>query len=219
MAGQPTPRPHGCAQCGEPHAKCLAHNRAGKPCGQNPADYQDVCKNHGAKNPQALAKAEERKNRASAEAAVATYGDPVEGDPFDLIIEEITRTNGHVLWLGHIIAQMQQDELVWGKSGSEEQAGVGVNGPTASSKTVESAAVNIWLELYKSERAHLVKCCKDAIACGIAERQVRLAEQTGHIIAQVLRATLADPELKLPPAKQAVALRVVSRHLRALPAA
>lgn len=217
MAGQPTLRPHACQRCGEEHPKCLGHRKDGKPCGQNPLDFQDVCKKHGGKSPQALAAADRRRNRAKAEAAVLTYGEAREGDPFDLILEEIARTNGHVQWLAGVVTELRKDDLVWGRTSSEDQDGSGASG--SHTKTVEAAGINIWLQLYQAERAHLLKACKDAIACGIAERQVRLAEQTGHVIAQVLRATLADPELKLPTAIQEIALRVVSRHLRALPAA
>lgn len=168
------------------------------------------CYRHGGCTPQQTKGA----HREMAAAIVATYGEPQEGDPFDIIIAEIARTNGHVLWLGEIIAEMEAEALIWGKT--EESAN---DGPMGGNIEKHAAGVNVWLQLYREERTHLVKVCKEAISVGIAERQVRLAEQTGQILAQVLKATLADPELGLAPALQEVALRVVSRHLRALPAA
>jgi hypothetical protein len=40
---------------------------------------------------------------------------------------------------------------------------------------------------------------------------VRLAERQGEMMAQIVRAALADPELALPPDKQQVALSEIGR--------
>lgn len=217
--------PFDCDRCGQRHERCKGHVTKDdegnlidpRPCNKWPRRGSPVCQMHGGNAPQVIARAKRERNRQKAEAIVSTFGEAREGDPFELILEEIARTNGHVLWLADVVADLEQQDLVWGVTGTEQQDGSGASG--SHSKTSEAAGVSVWLQLYQTERAHLLKACKDAIACGIAERQIQLAEQTGKVIAQVLRATLADPELGLPPDRQEVGLRVVSRHLRALPAA
>lgn len=153
-----------------------------------------------------------------AEAALVTLGLPQDGDPFEILIAEIARTNGHVLWLAGIVAKLDEEDVTWGLTESEIQQGAD---PKTDSyiRTKHGSGVNVWIQLYQAERTHLVRVCKEAIALGLAERQVELAEQMGKIVADVLRATVADPELDLTPTQQGVALRVVSKHLRALPPA
>jgi hypothetical protein len=75
----------------------------------------------------------------------------------------------------------------------------------------------VWLTLYQAERSHLVNVCKAAIACGLAEREVRLAEQQGQLLAELLRAVFSDPALGLTVKQRAAAMTVASQHLRALP--
>ncbi len=60
MTIRPTPRPHECEKCGQPHQKCLAHNNEGTPCNRNPANGADVCPVHGGHAPQVRKAAEGR---------------------------------------------------------------------------------------------------------------------------------------------------------------
>lgn len=59
-----------CRRCGEVHAKCTGHNRAGKACGRPPSPGQKVCTNHGASSPQAKAAVATREVEARAERAL-----------------------------------------------------------------------------------------------------------------------------------------------------
>lgn len=184
---------------------CGATTRAGGTC-RNPAgkgtDHlgHGRCKNHGGSTPN------HRKAGRTAKArdAVATYGLPVEVDPHDALIEEIARTNGHVLWLGDIIADLERGSLIWGitqeKTGGEDWG------------TTHKAAPNVWLELYHRERQHLARVSKAAIDAGIDERRVRLAEDQGQAIVAVLRATLEDLGVDVTPEVAST----VGRHLRAI---
>lgn len=212
-----------CERCGVVHERdgrpaCVGHSsRTGKACRNFPIDGGTVCGTHGGRAPQVRDKAARTVELRRAIELVDTFGEPQEGDPFDIILEEIARTNGHVLWLGQMVATLEERDVAWGETGRED---VDSDGPTGSHvKVTHAAGVNVWIQLYQSERAHLVKVCKEAISLGIAERQVRIAEQTGQLLAKVLKATMADPELGLTPAAQEVAHRVISRHLRSLPTA
>jgi hypothetical protein len=164
------------------------------------------CKLHGGNTPSHVAVAV----IARAQAAVVTFGLPREIDPRDALLEEVYRAAGAVDWLHQQVQALQADEVVWGKAEEvEKQAGEfpGVD-------TTHRAAVNVWVELWQKERAHLVKVAKEAINAGIEERKVRLAEQQGALLAGVIKNILGD--LGLSPEQQALVGTVVPRHLRAV---
>lgn len=62
------------------------------------------------------------------------------------------------------------------------------------------------------------KLAKTALDAGVQERQVRLHEEQGALVAGLFRAVFADPLLALTVAQAAVAPRVAAQHLRALAA-
>ncbi len=150
---------------------------------------------------------------AMASAAASTYGLPIDVDPFTALLEEVARTNGIVNWLGKTILALDPRTLTRGVTTIVDKGGAGATEITTEVRR------NIYLDLYKEERAHLVKVCHTAISCGLSERQVKLAESQGALIAELLGAVIADPELGLSPRHQEVALNVACRHLRALPVA
>ena len=47
--------------------------------------------------------------------------------------------------------------------------------------------VNMWLEMYRWERKHLLDVTKAAIAAGIEERRVRLEESKGQLVAEIIK--------------------------------
>ena len=134
--------------------------------------------------------------------AVVTYGLPREVDPAQALLEEVHRTAGHVAWLGALVAALEQDDL-------KQRDVVSKAGMTL---VWEKPAV--WLELYAQERAHLARVAKSAIDAGIAERQVRLAESQGALVAEVITLILED--LGLSSEQRARVPEVVPRRLRAI---
>jgi hypothetical protein len=68
-------------------------------------------------------------------------------------------------------------------------------------------------DLEAKERDRCAGFATKAIAAGLAERQVRLAEKQGQMIADVLRAVLGDPELGLSAEQRAAAPATIRRHL------
>lgn len=187
---------------GQPRGKpgpCLAWTMRG----------QDVCHKHGGSSPQAKRKAAERMAHEAAERAVETFGLPRDVAPDQALLEEIARTNGHIYWLSEVIRELEPEALTWGLAKREQ---VGASEFTGTNET-EQSGVNVWLELYHRERAHLVVVCKAALSAGIEERRVRLAEQHGALIADVLRSVFSDPDLGLSDAQRRAAPSVVRRHL------
>ncbi len=191
-------------------SKCAGRRSNGEPCGKWPMHGQRVCNTHGGSSPQAKAAAERRLQTAQAEQAVATYGLPREIDPREALLEEVYRAAGAVDWLRAQVERLTAEQVIWGKAEEvEKQAGEfpGVD-------TTHKAAVHVWVELYNRERKHLVDVAKVAIAAGIEERRVRLAEQQGALLAGVIKNILGD--LDLSPEQQAMIGTVVPRHLRAV---
>jgi hypothetical protein len=139
-----------------------------------------VCPRHGGHAPQVIAAAERRSREAAAELAVVTYGLPIEVAPDVALLAEVHRTAGHVAWLAEVVGQLERGEITWGLA-EETDAPITENGGGVTTK--HKASVNVWVQLYQQERKHLAAVCRDALAAGIAERQVRLAEQQGALLA------------------------------------
>lgn len=193
-----------------PNVRCTAHSKSrdGGQCGNWAIHGGTVCRYHGGAAPRVKAKAAERLIDAAVARAAETYGLPVTTTPDQALLDEVHRTAGHIAWLRAKIADVSDDDLVWGRT--RDKTGGEDRGITHEAKP------NAWLELYHRERAHLVRVCAEAIKAGIEERRVRLAEAQGALVADVIRAILTD--LDLTPEQTAKAGEVVPMRLRAVAA-
>src|SRR5262245_28958991 len=81
---------------------------------------------------------------------------------------------------------------------------------------METAQGIIARRLWNEERDRLASFSKQAIDAGVAERYVRLAEQTGMAIGQVLSAILFAAELALTEQQKAVLPELLKKHLTPL---
>ena len=176
--------------------------------------------------------------------AVRTLGLPVDVDPGKALLDEIHWTAGHVAWLREKVQELETfdkltrgtedrmvtdrngdedwvpgtDEpgnpgahaLVWGQTEYRDKTG----GDDAGQTVVEQAGINIWYQLYLKEREHLAKVCALALRAGIEERRVKLAENQGLLVADVIRRILNA--LGLTPEQQQLVPEIVPRELRAL---
>lgn len=166
----------------------------------------DRCRMHlGKKAKDVIAESAARK-------AVVAYGLPRDISPTEALLEEVRYTAGHVAWLRGKVREIEDGDLVWGVTEETDKQASEFPGIDVT----RAAKPNVWLELYYRERQHLVAVTKTAIAAGIEERRVRLAEQQGALVAQVIRAILAD--LALTPEQESRVPEIVPRHLRALAA-
>ncbi|MFF7142247.1 hypothetical protein ACFZB5_13495 [Streptomyces nodosus] len=197
--------------------RCQARSKAsdGGQCGAYAMRGQDVCRFHGGATKKAREAAKERIVEEKARALVETYGRKIDTTATEALLDEVQWTAGHVAWLRERVQEIEgtaaagtdrEHPLVWGVT-REKSVGEDFG-------TTEEAAPNVWLKLYQQERAHLVKVCSEAIKAGIEERRIKLAEQQGSLVAQAIRAILAD--LQLTAEQQERVPEVVPRHLRAL---
>jgi hypothetical protein len=114
---------------------------------------------------------------------VVTYGLPLDVDPATALLQEVHRTAGHVAWLGAKVAELEAEDLVWGTTQQVDRGSTEFGG----TDTTQAAKVSIWLQLYQAERKHLAAVARSAIDAGCNERLVRLAEQQGAQLAEVIR--------------------------------
>lgn len=118
--------------------------------------------------------------------AVRTFGLPVDIDPAAALLGEVRRSAGAVEWLGERVAELDPDDVIWGRALEREQTGGEFPGTT----TEHRATVHVWVQLYAAERKHLAEVCAKAISAGVAERQVRVAEEQGRLVGDLLRAII-----------------------------
>jgi hypothetical protein len=166
------------------------------------------CKLHAGSTPNGRRSAE----KTIAAQAVVTYGLPREIDPRDALLEEVHRTAGAVAYLAERVRALDERELVWGVTEKSEQRATEFPGTNVK----REAKPNVWRQMLLEERKHLVDVCRVAVAAGIEERRVRLAESMGLQMAQILRGVLDG--LGLTSDQRARVPGLLSAHLP-LPAA
>jgi hypothetical protein len=194
---------------------CTAKTKRGTPCKSHAVKGAKVCIRHGAAAPQVKAKAAVR-----AEVMRWTLGDAVD-DPGEVLLRLVTQSRMRADAYAVEIERKVND--------------LNDNAPTDSDGdpvTLESILVGeTWVSVegggsYKSgeyirglvqleaqERDRLGMFAAKAIAAGLAERSVRVAERQGEMLAELLGAVLADPEMGLTSKQREAMPGVFRRHL------
>lgn len=170
-------------------AKCGARKRSGPgtcqmPAGMGTSHYGfGRCKWHGG------ALDAGKLNAAKQEAIF--MGAPKEINPVEAITWCIHITAGEIEWFSARMAELEKED--W----------------------FEQNILGKQLNILGRERANAIvrleKFAKDAIALGIAERRVRIAEQYGAALARLLRGVMED--LQLTPQQKERAPAIIRKHL------
>lgn len=167
--------PKNCPRCHQAHERCKAHNRQGLPCRRWPLKGQKVCNLHGGKSPQALSAADRRLVEREALKALEAFGVPIVVDYQTALLEELHRTAGAVAWLGAIVADLEQADLVWGvtktKDGGDDRG------------TTSEAKPNAWYVMWMEQRKHLVDVARECGRAKIDEQVVKIAQEQGRQLA------------------------------------
>lgn len=144
----------------------------------------------------------------AAKQAVAKLNLRREVNPHVALLDEVYRAAGVVAWLDEKVRSLQEADMVWGVAEQVEKTA----GEFPGVDTTSTADLNVWVKWWQQERAQLAKVAKMALDAGVEERRVKLAEQQGALLADVIRRILSD--LELTPEQQQKVPTVVPRHLR-----
>jgi hypothetical protein len=134
------------------------------------------------------------------------YGDEVDITPGEALLQEVKRSAGHVAWLNAMINLLGDGT----QPGDDEAIG---NTKAIVQWTDRGVEPSVWINMYHKEREMLVRSSKLAIDAGVAERQVKIAEEQGMILAMIVKNILTDPRMQLTPEQQIAARDVVREHM------
>ena len=165
-------------------AQCIATSRrSGERCKRHALAGATVCSKHGGSAPQVKAAAARRVEAERAAAAVARIGLRVEGDPIAHMLDVIAYQAGMVAYWRSVVEALDDDSLTWGTT--KVKIGGDDGGETQEAKP------HIAYSLLDEAQSKLVRYCAEALKAGVAERQVRLAEQQGSLMSALQRAVLS----------------------------
>jgi len=185
--------------------RCVATTKAGNPCKASAIHGSTVCNKHGGSAPQVKAKAAVR-----AEVMKWTLGDAVD-DPGEVLLRLVTQSRMRVDSYAELIQQKIADgQELYGDDFTLENILVGST-YFEGQKTGEYIRGLVQLE--SQERDRLGMFAAKAIAAGLAERQVRLAERQGELLAELMRMITTDPEMGFTQAQREAMPHVLRRHL------
>lgn len=119
------------------------------------------------------------------------YGkDSKVSDPAEVLLAEIRRTAGHIEWLRDQIQFSDPKTFVKSLWLVRRQSGY-IN-PREIDMSHFSDAGALWVDMYLQERRHLAAICRTALAAGIEERRVRLAERQAENLGKAIIGMLGD---------------------------
>lgn len=148
-----------------------------------------VCRAHGGLAPQVRAAAEQRAREDAARALAARHAIPLDVDPTGQILHLVRVSAGIAEWIWREqILRLQPDAIAWGIA--ERRVKTTPDGPEITE--VEKAELNVWWRQHGEAMDRCATFCKIALAAGVAERQVRLAERQGELFADSLKWLLGE---------------------------
>lgn len=189
-----------------PKRKCVAHKSDGKPCANWAVQGATVCTAHGGAAPQVAA-------RAAVRAEVMRWGlGDANVDPGEILLRLVSQSAARAgRYADEIAEQVGADES--GDLRKALIAEIWIPGETGE-KYKAGEYIRALAKLENDERDRCAGFATKAIAAGLAERQVRLAERQGALIADLFRAVMDDPDLGLTPEQRRAMPDVARRHIR-----
>lgn len=133
------------------------------------------------------------KSKAAKDAAEVLFGHPVDINPLDALLLCVNIRAGEVYWLTDKIQQLEEN--AW------------------TEQTIAGKQLHIWARQRHMAMQDLANFAKIAVGLGIAERQVKLAEQYGEAMMRIMHGVRSAPELALTQAQQDELPNVFRREL------
>lgn len=166
--------------------RCDANTRSGGKCGK-PAGWGTshngigCCKLHGGSTP--------GQEKHAAMQFGRIMGEELDVEPHEALLQCVRIAAGEVAYASSKVAELEEPLI----------------------STMFGPKPDVWIMIRQQATDRLAHYAKLALAAGVAERQVQLAERYGDLIAQVLRGVM--DELKLTPAQEKRAPGIVRKQL------
>lgn len=126
--------------------------------------------------------------------------------PADVMLDELKRSAGFVYWIESKMAQWADELIPLGETNYDEKGSMQV------APTNEAA----WLAVYQNERKHLATVAKMCHDMGIADREIRLAEEQARIMFVLINQ--AFERIGLTPAQQQRVPQIMPALIRSIAA-
>jgi hypothetical protein len=174
--------------------KCGAKTRKGTPCqrqaGANTSHLGiGRCANHGGSTP--------NHDRAAAlvmaKRELAVMGQPTPVHPIDAILQCVMIAKGEVDYASERIAELTELDAVGPEVSSRPlKLEKGAEDPRTRVEEHGPATLHIWIRVRHDAMDRLAHYSKVALAAGVAERQIRIAENQAQLIATAIRGIVKD---------------------------
>ena len=193
--------------------RCSAKRRNGEGCGAWAVKGATVCRMHGGSSPQARAAAARRVQEEKAAKAAQRLAQPIETDPSQALLDLVSSAAGEVAyWRARVDLLQEQDEKRLTSGLTKITEGKDRGGVTTL-RTVETVAA-IEYRMWTAAQDRLAQYATAALRAGVEERRVRIAEDQGALVAQVIRRIL--DRLDLSEWQAEMVGSIVPEELRAL---
>lgn len=188
-------------------ATCGAKTRSGLPCKRVPGFGTEHlgyghCKSHGGSSHSGAVHAA----RLHAASLAIVRGI----DPHEALLEAVAQASIWERKCRDMVADLEDDDL----TSEYRKTRTGPDGTTVEQSN--ERRLNVWVGAHLRAVRDLASIAKTALDAGVEERRVRVAEQFGSQIAELMGRVFA--ELDLTDAQRELAPTIVGRHLRALEA-
>jgi hypothetical protein len=207
--------------------RCTATRRNGEPCRSWAIRGGNVCRKHGGGAPQVRAKANRRLRAKELATHTGRRGkgfdkliralevDAADRGPTEILLDVVYRAYAMVQLFGAIVGKLELPRE--GEPATEVLAtdglpalGTDLYGPDHHGDGKPHVAV----VLYQEALTRAAQASKLALDAGVSERLVRVEQEKGRLIAQLINAVIDDPELGLSEGQRATARSKAAGHLR-----
>ena len=185
----PVPKNHSYTPSATLKTLCAGKTVEGKPSKRPPMIGSTFCDSHGGTK-QSPVDRFRNKLLQNADFLASTYGLPIEVTPEQALMEELYRTNGHILWLQERITESDADDMI--RAMWIGQRSSGYLTPQELEEYATTGQAHLWMQLYLKEREHLLQLTTKAIQLGLTERQVTLQEKVIDQIGEAITGLLVN---------------------------
>ena len=185
----PVPKNHSYTPSATLKTLCAGKTVEGKPCKRPPMIGSTFCDSHGGMK-QSPVDRFRNKLLQNADFLASTYGLPIEVTPEQALMEELYRTNGHILWLQERITESDAADMIRAMWIGQRTSGYLT--PQELEEYAITGQAHLWMQLYLKEREHLLQLTTKAIQLGLTERQVTLQEKVIDQIGEAITGLLIN---------------------------